>query len=71
MPCEASVGSGWIKLHPESNDIPANVTTFQQLKPSLPTEIANKQNILGNLGENQTGVVLVMRKRNWQNPRWS
>jgi pimeloyl-ACP methyl ester carboxylesterase len=44
---EASLGSGWIKLHPESNDIPANVTSFQQLKPSLPTEILNKQNNLG------------------------
>jgi pimeloyl-ACP methyl ester carboxylesterase len=45
---EASLGSGWIKLHPESNDIPANVTSFQQLKPSLPTEILNKQNNLSN-----------------------
>ena len=45
---EASLGSGWIKLHPESNDIPANVTSFKQLKPSLPTEILNKQNNLGN-----------------------
>ena len=32
----ASVGSGWIKLHPESLDIPANLTTLQQLKPGLP-----------------------------------
>ena len=32
----ASLGSGWIKLHPESLDIPANITTLQQLKPGLP-----------------------------------
>src|SRR6476646_10596192 len=45
---EASLGSGWIKLHPESNDIPANTTSLQQLKPSLTPEILNKQNNLGN-----------------------
>src|SRR6478735_2948354 len=28
----ASLGSGWIKLHPESLDIPANLT-LQQMKP--------------------------------------
>ena len=43
----ASLGSGWIKLHPESVDIPANITTLQQLKPGLSPEIANKQNNLG------------------------
>jgi pimeloyl-ACP methyl ester carboxylesterase len=43
----ASVGSGWIKLHPESLDIPANITTLQQLKPGLPPEIANNQNNVG------------------------
>ena len=32
----ASLGSGWIKLHPESLDIPANITSLQQLKPGLP-----------------------------------
>jgi pimeloyl-ACP methyl ester carboxylesterase len=32
----ASLGSGWIKLHPESLDIPENMTIFQQMKPSLP-----------------------------------
>ena len=30
----ASLGSGWIKLHPESVEIPENIT-FQQMKPSL------------------------------------
>jgi pimeloyl-ACP methyl ester carboxylesterase len=45
---EASLGSGWIKLHPESlENIPANITTLQQLKPGLSPEIANKQNNLG------------------------
>ena len=43
----ASVGSGWARLHPESLNIPANITTLQQLKPGLPPEIANKQNNLG------------------------
>jgi pimeloyl-ACP methyl ester carboxylesterase len=53
----ASVGSGWIKLHPESLDIPKNITTLQQLKPGLPPEIANNQNIVG---------------KHWEgNPNWS
>ncbi len=32
----ASVGSEWIKLRPESLDIPANITTLQQIKPGSP-----------------------------------
>ena len=51
----ASLGSGWIKLHPESDDIPANTTSLQQLKPGLTPEIANKQNNLGI----------------WENTNWS
>jgi pimeloyl-ACP methyl ester carboxylesterase len=43
----ASLGSGWIKLHPETAVIPANITSLQQLKPGLPPDIANKQNNLG------------------------
>jgi pimeloyl-ACP methyl ester carboxylesterase len=43
----ASLGPGWIKLHPESVNIPKNVTSLQQLKPGLPPEIANNQNIVG------------------------
>ena len=43
----ASLGSGWVKLHPESVDIPANTTSLQQLKPGLPPEIANNQNNVG------------------------
>jgi pimeloyl-ACP methyl ester carboxylesterase len=43
----ASLGSGWIKLHPESVDIPANTTSLQQLKPGLTPEITNKQNNVG------------------------
>ncbi len=42
----ASLGSGWIKLHPESLDIPANITTLQQLKPGLPPEIAKTSRML-------------------------
>jgi pimeloyl-ACP methyl ester carboxylesterase len=39
----ASLGSGWIRLHPESVDIPANITTFQQLKPGLSQNAMNNQ----------------------------
>jgi pimeloyl-ACP methyl ester carboxylesterase len=38
----ASVGPGWIKLHPESLDLPTNMT-FQQMKPSLSPETMNNQ----------------------------
>jgi pimeloyl-ACP methyl ester carboxylesterase len=51
----ASLGSGWIKLHPETAVIPANTSSLQQLKPGLPPEIANKQNNLGI----------------WENTNWS
>jgi pimeloyl-ACP methyl ester carboxylesterase len=51
----ASLGSGWIKLHPETAVIPANTTSFQQLKPGLTPEIENKQNNLGT----------------WENTNWS
>lgn len=53
----ASLGSGWIKLHPESVNTPANITTLQQLKPGLTPEIANNQNNVG---------------KHWEdNPSWS
>ena len=53
----ASLGSAWIKLHPESLDIPANITSLQQLKPGLPPEVANNQNNIG---------------KHWEdNPNWS
>ena len=53
----ASLGSGWIKLHPESVDVPANITSLQQLKPGLTPEIANSQTIVG---------------KHWEeNPNWS
>ena len=42
----ASLGSGWIKLHPESVDIPANIT-FQQMKPGLSPETMNNQKNAG------------------------
>ena len=51
----AALGSGWMKLHPESVDIPANTTSLQQLKPGLTPEIANKQKNLGI----------------WENTNWS
>ena len=42
----ASLGEGWIKLHPESLDIPANMT-IQQMKPGLPPDTMNNQNNVG------------------------
>ena len=68
----ASLGSGWIKLHPESLDIPANITTLQQLKPGLSPEIANNQNNVGKHWEdnpNWSGACDELA--NWLNPRWS
>jgi pimeloyl-ACP methyl ester carboxylesterase len=53
----ASLGSGWVKLHPESLGVPANITTFQQLKPGIPPDILNNQNNVG---------------KHWEdNPNWS
>jgi pimeloyl-ACP methyl ester carboxylesterase len=41
----ASLGSGWVRLHPESLDIPINIT-FQQVKPNLiPETIKNQMNV--------------------------
>jgi pimeloyl-ACP methyl ester carboxylesterase len=42
----ASVGSGWLRLHPESLDIPENMT-FQQMKPGLTPETMKNQANLG------------------------
>ena len=42
----ASLGSGWIKLHPESLDIPEN-TTLQQAKPGLTPETMKNQMKVG------------------------
>ena len=53
----ASVGSGGVKLHPESLDVPTNITTLQQLKPGLSPETADNQNKLGKYWED--------------NPEWS
>jgi pimeloyl-ACP methyl ester carboxylesterase len=39
----ASLGSGWIKLYPESVDIPDNITSLQQMKPGLSSEAMNNQ----------------------------
>ena len=53
----ASLGSGWIKLHPESLEGFENITSLQQLKPGLPPEIANYQTNVG---------------KHWEdNPNWS
>ena len=52
-----SLGQGWVRLHPESSKIPENITSLQQLKPGLPPEVANDQNIVGKYWED--------------NPTWS
>ena len=53
----ASLGSGWIKLHPESLEGFENITSLQQLKPGLPPEVANYQTNVG---------------KHWEdNPNWS
>jgi pimeloyl-ACP methyl ester carboxylesterase len=68
----ASLGSGWIKLHPESLEGFENITSLQQLKPGLPPEVANYQTNVGKHWEdNPTGVVLVMSLRNYPSPHWS
>jgi pimeloyl-ACP methyl ester carboxylesterase len=47
----ASLGSGWIKLHPESLDMTLqqmkNVTSFQQMKPGVTPETLKNQANLG------------------------
>jgi pimeloyl-ACP methyl ester carboxylesterase len=40
----ASVGAGWIKLHPE---VLENIPTMQQAKPGLTPEVMNNQNNVG------------------------
>ena len=53
----ASLGSGWVKLHPESLEGFENITTFQQLKPAVNPEMVNNQNNVG---------------KHWEdNPAWS
>jgi pimeloyl-ACP methyl ester carboxylesterase len=53
----ASLGPGWIRLHPESSKIPENITSLQQLKPGLTPEIANNQINVG---------------KHWEdNPNWN
>jgi pimeloyl-ACP methyl ester carboxylesterase len=42
----ASLGSGWVRLHPESLDIPENMS-FQQMKPGLtPETMKNQMNLV-------------------------
>jgi pimeloyl-ACP methyl ester carboxylesterase len=53
----ASLGSGWVKLHPESLEGFENITTFQQLKPAVNPEMVNNQNNVG---------------KHWEdNPNWN
>jgi pimeloyl-ACP methyl ester carboxylesterase len=55
----ASLGSGWMKLHPETleQELRKNITTLEQLKPGLSPAIANNQNNVGKFWED--------------NPNWS
>jgi hypothetical protein len=67
----ASLGSGWIKLHPESLQGFENITSLQQLKPGLPSAIENNQNNVGHVWTATNWSGACERKRNWQNPHWS
>ena len=42
----ASLGSGWVRLHPESLDIPENMTLLQS-KPGLTPDTMNNQTNVG------------------------
>jgi pimeloyl-ACP methyl ester carboxylesterase len=35
-----SYGQKWMRMHPESGQIPENITSLQQLRPGLPPEVA-------------------------------
>ena len=60
----ASLGSGWIRLHPESLE---NIPTWKQAKPGASPDAMNNQNNVGKHREEfQTGLVLVMSSRNSQ-----
>jgi pimeloyl-ACP methyl ester carboxylesterase len=52
----ASLGSGWVRLHPESLDIPENLT-FKQMKPGLtPETMKNQENLVTWEKTNWSGV---------------
>jgi pimeloyl-ACP methyl ester carboxylesterase len=38
-----SYGQNWMRMHPESGQIPENITSLQQLRPGLPPEVAKDQ----------------------------
>ena len=43
----ASLGSGWVKLHPESLEGFENITSFQQMKPGVnPETLKNQANLV-------------------------
>lgn len=46
----ASLGSGWVKLHPESIDIPENITLLQS-KPGLSLDAMKNQMNVGSAWE--------------------
>ena len=43
----AALGSGWVRLHPECLDIPANTASLLQSKPGLTPDTTKKQANLG------------------------
>lgn len=52
----ASLGSGWLKLHPESLEGFENITSLQQLKPGLPPETEkNQENLVSWEATNWSG----------------
>src|ERR687890_1707655 len=53
----ASLGSGWVRLHPESVNAAENITSLQEMKHGSSPEVANNQNNIG---------------KHWEdNPSWS
>ena len=54
----APYGENWIRMHPESAQIPENITSLQQLRPGLSPEVLNDQSKIANafMATNWTGV---------------
>ena len=54
----APYGENWIRMHPESAQIPENITSLQQLRPGLPPEVLNDQSKIADawMATNWSGV---------------
>ena len=54
----APYGENWIRMHPESGQIPENITSLQQLRAGVPPEVLNDQSKIADawMATNWTGV---------------